>query len=297
MADFELGDEVARGKTKVLYRVPGSPELVYLVALRTLTKNDNPDETIVFDEKDVFATRTTCAVFELLERHGILTAYEGRVSDNVFMAQLCDLTKLEVIVRRYAVGSFLKRYPDLRVDGPVPHRFDKVVFELFLKTNDGRVTDRNGAVHEVTMTDPKTGRRIDDPWIANPYDIEWEIVHPKMPVGADGRSCMDHWIPTGAILQEGIFVGMIEEVVTKVFLILESAFAATGGYRLIDFKLELGVTADGRLVVADVIDNDAWRLRTSEWKEVSKERFRQGAEVEEIAALYGFVADLVEQFE
>lgn len=296
MADFELGDEVARGKTKVLYGVPGSPELVYLVALRTLTKNDNPDETIVFDEKDVYATRTTCAVFELLERRGAPVAYEGRVSDNVFVAQRCDLTLLEVVVRRYAVGSCLKRYPDLRVDGLVPHRFDKPVFELFLKTTGGRVTDRNGEVHTVTQTDPKTERPIDDPWIANPYDDEWEIVHPKMPVDAEGGSCMDHLIPKGAILQEGVTVSMIEGIAVPVFLILEQAFAAAGRYRLIDFKLELGVTADGRYVVADVIDNDAWRLRTSDWQELSKERFRQGAEVEEISTLYGFVADLVEQF-
>ncbi len=286
MADFELGDEVARGKTKVLYRVPGSPDLVYLVALRTLTKNDNPDETIVFDEKDVFATRTTCAVFELLERHGILTAYEGRVADNVFMAQLCDLTKLEVIIRRYAVGSFLKRWPELEVDGPVPHRFDKPVFELFLKTAGGRVTDRNGNVHTVTQANSGTGRRIDDPWIGNPHDDEWDILHPKMPVGVEGRSCIDHLISSGSILQEGVTVSMIEGIAVPVFLILEQAFAAAGSYRLIDFKLELGVTADGRFVVADVIDNDAWRLRTSDWQELSKERFRQGGQKLRRSLLY-----------
>jgi phosphoribosylcarboxyaminoimidazole (NCAIR) mutase len=48
----------------------------------------------------------------------------------------------------------------------------------------------------------------------------------------------------------------LEELARKTFLVLEGAWNYLG-YGLIDLQLEFGVTGDGTLVVADVIDNDA----------------------------------------
>jgi phosphoribosylaminoimidazole carboxylase PurE protein len=49
-------------------------------------------------------------------------------------------------------------------------------------------------------------------------------------------------------------------------------------------------------VVSDVIDNDSWRLRNSQWKEFSKQAFRDGETLNEVESNYVFVADLVKDF-
>jgi len=53
------------------------------------------------------------------------------------------------------------------------------------------------------------------------------------------------------------------------------------------------VTKDGRLVVADVIDNDSWRLRNSDWKDISKQSFRDGESLDEVQDKYKLVSGLL----
>ncbi|MDP3244274.1 MAG: phosphoribosylaminoimidazolesuccinocarboxamide synthase [bacterium] len=298
--EIQKGEELAQGKTKIIYGVQDRPEMVIVKNKSALTKFDDPSQTQQMAGKEVHATATTCRVFELLRESGIPVAYQGQISPTEFAAQRCQMIPLEVVARRFAVGSCLNRSPQLRhEDGQPPHRFHRLVVEFFLKTTDGKIKNRHGQIGE-TPYYPGTKKPIDDPLISNPGDKIWQLRHPKVPLWdmhSELSAIFGHQLTVcaDAILPDGVSVRLLEAITREVFLVLEGAWAVLG-YRLIDFKIEFGVSADGELLVADVIDNDSWRLRDREWQELSKQLFRDDAGMEQIANAYALVAKLVEQF-
>ena len=98
-----------------------------------------------------------------------------------------------------------------------------------------------------------------------------------------------------SILPDGISVEDIEKILRQVVLVLEGAFAQFG-IRFIDIKIEFGITSKGELVVADVIDNDSWRAKDSDWNELSKQLFRDNADMKLISDKYSLMARLVQNF-
>jgi phosphoribosylaminoimidazole-succinocarboxamide synthase len=54
-------------------------------------------------------------------------------------------------------------------------------------------------------------------------------------------------------------VGEMENLARLVFLLLEEAWKQQDVV-LVDLKIEFGRTTNGKLVLADVIDNDSWRI-------------------------------------
>ncbi|MEA1926018.1 MAG: phosphoribosylaminoimidazolesuccinocarboxamide synthase, partial [Patescibacteria group bacterium] len=218
-----------------------------------------------------------------------------QLSKTEFLAVNCKMIMLEIIIRRYAVGSYLDRYPNFgKEEGEFPYRFHRLAFELFLNTTGGKILTQDGKESGIMPSDPISGRPIDDPFISNPDEEVWELKHPKIP-GWDKKSDLNRLVFQNDILPEGVTVEKIEEIARKVFLVLEGAWAQFG-FRLIDFKIELGIDKDGNLLVADVIDNDSWRLRTNDWKELSKQLFRDNFNIGEIADRYALVAGLVKRF-
>jgi phosphoribosylaminoimidazole-succinocarboxamide synthase len=296
MGELQKGNLLAKGKTKELYEVLGDDSLLIIESKDDITKNDNPEETRQMESKAKYSTATTCGVFELLKAAGIPVAFERQISDTEFLASNCKMIMLEVIERRYAVGSYLKRHPEFeKKEGEEPHRFGELYFEIFLKTTGGKILDKEGKECGKTPNDLDNGRPIDDPLISvNSSSGLWDLKHPKHP-SSDVRSNLKCSVLPENILPEGISVRRIKTITTKVFLALEEAWSKLG-LRLIDFKIEFGIAKDGKLMVADVIDNDSWRLRTNDWKELSKQLFRDNKDMKEIADKYAMVSELVRKF-
>jgi phosphoribosylaminoimidazole-succinocarboxamide synthase len=287
--DVVKGDTIASGKTKDLLAVVDQPSLTVIRNKPDITAFDDPSFTKQFEAKARFATTTTCRVFELLQRSGIPVAYERQFSETEFLARRLQMIALEVVDRRYAVGSYLSRHPELaRPKGETPFKFHPVLGEAFLKTTGGKVTTLSGGVIDFEL-DAKKGE--EDPFIINPLDSVWKLFHPKK-VGTDPEADLKKSIVASGVLKHSRHMQMILTIAAGAFVVLEGAFDHLG-YKLIDWKIEFGYNANGDPVIGDVIDNDSWRLRTKDWEELSKQAFRDGEDLSEVERKYGVVADLV----
>ena len=292
--DYKKGEKIIEGKTKIIWACEDNPKLVIVESKNDITAYDNPDLTKKFKTKAVHSTTVTCQVFALLKRAGIPVAYESQISATEFLAPDCKMIPLEVVARRYAVGSFLKRHPELSIkNNEDPHRFHNLVTEFFLKTTRGSLTTENGE-RILEGLDPQAGE--EDPFIVNPYEEYWKLHHAKKPAW-DVDVSLNKEIEASKILSGNFIAKMkeMDEILRKVFLVLEGVWN-TLGLRIIDMKIEFGIDKEGKLMVADVIDNDSWRLKDALWEELSKEAFRQGEELDEVERKYGLVASLTKKF-
>ena len=244
-----LGEQLAEGKTKILYAHPEKDDVVYMVHKDGITAGDGARRNTL-PGKGALACRTTSNVFYLLEDEGIDTHYIGMVGDNANVMTRCDMIPLEVVMRRIATGSYLRRHPEV-AEGA---RFDPLVVEFFYK-DDAR--------HDPLVTDD-------------------EIVD----MGVASREEIDAMRETGR----------------RVFQVLERAWAAQD-VTLVDCKIEYGrAVGDGALLVADVIDNDSWRLWPGRpGSHAGQEIYRNMPQVtdERLAELYrkyAQVAEMTDEF-
>lgn len=205
---MNLGTKIAEGKTKIIYAHPDDPALAIMVHKDNISAGDGARRNEIAG-KGVVSGRTTANVFTLLNREGITTHFIEAPEPTAMVVRQCTMLPIEVVMRRLATGSYLRRHPEA-VEGT---RFDPLLVEYFLK-DDAR-------------HDPQ----IDEAGIA-----------------AQGIATIDEitWIAAAGC---------------RVFRILEDAWAAHD-VTLVDLKIEFGRTiADPNgLLVADVIDNDSWRI-------------------------------------
>jgi len=204
--EIRFGPKLAEGKTKVIYAHPDNPTLIYMMHKDNLSAGDGARRNVL-PGKGAAACETTSNVFEVLNEAGVATHYVGKVDDVVNVVRRCDMIPLEVVMRRIATGSYIRRHPDVK-EGT---RFEPVLVEFFYK---------NDAAHDPLVTD----EQIVEMDVATPAEIE--------AMRASGR---------------------------EVFAVLESKWAEQDVV-LVDCKIEFGRTDDGALLVADVIDNDSWRI-------------------------------------
>lgn len=255
--EIKIGKELNQGKTKIIYELPDSPDGNH-VLLKSKDKITAFDSTRKNDlaGKAKFSTVTTSAIFELLSTCGIKTHFVKKHNDEAFIGINCDMIPLEVVTRRIATGSFLKRYPGVK-EG---YRFAPVKLEMFFKDD---------AQH--------------DPFWTYEECVEAELT-------AGGRKIGKHEL------------NVMGETAVTVFEIIERAWA-TVDVALVDMKIEFGIDRKtGDLLLADVVDNDSWRIWPSGDKRLMRDKqvYRNLPEVtpealEQVKKNYQWVAGEVQK--
>jgi len=119
--------QIAEGKTKVIL-ASDKPNLVLIRSKDQITAGDGVKKDQI-GNKGIYANKTTSNVFTFLNVCGIETHFVKPVDDRAFLAKSCDMIPLEVVARRFAFGSYLKRYRGT----PEKHLFGPPLIEFFLK--------------------------------------------------------------------------------------------------------------------------------------------------------------------
>ncbi|MBV9954236.1 MAG: AIR carboxylase family protein [Pseudolabrys sp.] len=271
----QLGALITEGKTKKVFQIKGG-DLVHVQAKDDITAGDGAKHDIIPD-KGRLATATTSNVFRLLKACGLPVAFVEQDSPTSFIAPGCTMLPYEVVVRREAHGSYVKRTPHLSKG----HLFPKLLVEFYLKTKD---KDWKGK--------PLVA---DDPFMTYDADKkEIRLFNPAKPIIGQEPFLV---LPENDVFthkNEWEMCCEMAKIARRAFLILEKAWSLEGG-TLVDFKVEFGTDAKGNLLLADVIDNDSWRVLES-GAYIDKQVYRDGGALDDVAAKYKRVADITGRF-
>jgi phosphoribosylaminoimidazole carboxylase / phosphoribosylaminoimidazole-succinocarboxamide synthase len=272
---YPPGALVTEGKTKKIHEVGG--DLVTLISKDDITAGDGAKHDIIPD-KGRLANQTTCNVFRLLKACGLPVAFELQDSPTSFIAPKCQMLPYEVVVRREAHGSYLKRNPHFSKG----QLFPQLVVEFFLKTKD-----RNWNGKTLVCDDPLMQFAKGDPNI--------RLFNPAKPIHGQEPFLV---LPASEIFSQAdeweLFPEM-RRIARHAFLALEKAWQLEGG-TLVDLKVEFGFDTHGQLLLADVIDNDSWRVVES-GAYIDKQVYRDGGALDDVAAKYRRVADITGRFQ
>jgi phosphoribosylaminoimidazole-succinocarboxamide synthase len=313
------------GKTKTITRLkdPGKlwsaqqapyPHLVNINTKNRLTANDAVKDS----EANVatYKTDQTCDVFRYLDAKSIPTAFISQQDGFNFVARECEMIPYECVARRRAWGSYLKRNNNVNaghVFGKgINGRYQDPLVEFFYKHAVVKTP-------EVEILDEETARQNylrDGEWTVPVYTdpamiwawADWRLagedydsaegfkvkLYPAKESQAN-YSTMLAEIPSLVTPNEYM---LIKDLTIKVFMALEEAWSQFN-VELVDMKIEFGRDLNtGYIIVADVIDNDSWRIwpdGDSE-KQLDKQSFRDGEDLDVVTEKYRVVTDYTKRF-
>lgn len=271
-----LGALVAEGKTKKIHRIKGSSDLVTVVAKDDITAGDGAKHDIIPD-KGRLATATTANVFRLLKACSLPVAFTEQDSALSFTAPHCTMLPYEVVVRREAHGSYLKRNPHLSKG----QLFPQTIVEFYLKTKDKNWKGKPLVADDPFMQFAEDAKQI-------------KLFNPAKPLqGQEPFLVLSASEVFGSDEEWKIFPEM-RRIARQAFLVLEKAWQLEGG-RLVDLKVEFGFDSKGSLLLADVIDNDSWRVIEG-GAYIDKQVYRDGGALDDVAAKYRHVAEVTSRF-
>ena len=275
-AKHSPGALVAEGKTKKIHLVKGSSDLATIVAKDDITAGDGAKHDIIPD-KGRLATATTCNVFRLLKACGLPVAFVEQDSALSFVAPKCDMLPYEVVVRREAHGSYLKRNPHLSKG----QLFPQALVEFYLKTKDKNWKGKPLVADDPFMQFAEDAKQI-------------RLFNPAKPLQGQEPFLV---LPASEVFshgEEGKNFPEMRRIARQAFLVLEKAWQLEGG-TLVDLKVEFGFDSKGSLLLADVIDNDSWRVLEG-GSYIDKQVYRDGGALDDVAAKYRHVADVTSHF-
>ena len=273
---YPLGALVAEGKTKRIHEAQGGSGLVTVVSKDDITAGDGAKHDVIAD-KGRLANATTCNVFRLLKACGLPVAFELQDSPTSFVAPKCEMLPYEVVVRREAHGSYLKRNPHFSKG----QLFPQLVVEFFLKTKD-----RNWNGKPLICDDPLM--------LYTKGDAKIRLFNPAKPIHGQEPFLVLADTEVFSQADEAELFPEMERIVRHTFLVLEKAWQLEGG-TLVDLKVEFGFDTKGHLLLADVIDNDSWRVVES-GAYIDKQVYRDGGALDDVAAKYRRVAEITGRF-
>jgi phosphoribosylaminoimidazole carboxylase/phosphoribosylaminoimidazole-succinocarboxamide synthase len=272
-----LGALVAEGKTKRIYAAGGGSDLVTVISKDDITAGDGAKHDVIAD-KGRLANATTCNVFRLLKACGLPVAFERQDSPNSFVAPKCEMLPYEVVVRREAHGSYLKRNPHFAKG----HLFPQLVVEFFLKTKDKNWNGKSLICDDPLMLYAKGDSQI-------------RLFNPAKPIHGQEPFLVLAQTEVFSQPEEWELFPEMRRIARHAFLALEKAWQLEGG-TLVDLKVEFGFDTHGQLLLADVIDNDSWRVVES-GAYIDKQVYRDGGALDDVAAKYRRVADITSRFQ
>ena len=302
---------ITEGKTKTLTKLSTEqagaiwqaeePPYAHLINIETknrLTANDAAiDKTANVAH---YKTNQTCDIFRLLEQKEIQTAFISQRDDNNFIARECEMLPYECVTRRIAFGSFLKRNPNIQSG----FEFDDLYSEFFYKlavvpTSDKPEIIDESKARELYLRDGQWTQPVyTDPYI----EFEHTVTNPSgyNLLLHDAKSVPDESKVLASVpsLLSPFDKEHILETMQKVFTVIEDAWK-NFNVTLVDMKIEFGkCKSTGDILVADVIDNDSWRI----WpegdpnKQLDKQSFRDGENLDTVTAKYHTVSEYTKQF-
>lgn len=288
------------GKTKII-KTARKPHLVTLTAKDTLTASHAVRQADIADI-GCQKTRQSCNVFNYLNRCKIQTAFIKQLDERTMLCEACEMFPIKFIIRRYPWGSYLKRNPKAVPENGLPEAFKNLKVELFHKNT---VVKTDSSCKQMSENEARKNYSKDGVWnediFATPYiaitEKDWNIFSSQKPVEGEPL------ITIKPVLPVHVLEYIARHIILSAFIALETVWRKIEinglPVHLVDAKFEIGRRVrDGKIVLADVIDNDCWRI----WpggdpaNQLDKQAFREGYSLKDIDERYSLATQLTEQF-
>lgn len=293
------------GKTKRIEPVKGNiheSDLVKITTKNSLTANDAAMRAEVELGND--KTQQAISIFKFLEQNNIPTSFYSEHNNlNIFVAKNCNMLPIECVIRRRPYGSYIKRFPHTSSSDI----FNPLKLEFFHKyavvPPVEHCDNPHGLMPTTRMMPEERARELymkNGEWTHTVYTdpmIEPDIHKWYLYPAKDIRIKSDSIFDMPPLIHSDTLYHIKHGLMIPCFELLEKAWKKFN-VDLIDLKIEVGYTLQDKLVIADVIDNDSWRIwpEGDPTKQLDKQSFRDGEEMSSVENKYKIVTEYVRKF-